>query len=71
MFKATEKMFLNVLFSGIIVEIHIYCEDDIIYYWTDNSSSTTSYLMSPRTGVRYNEFKDNLRKTHPLLMELL
>lgn len=71
MFKATEKMFLNVLFSGIVVEIHIYCEDDIIYYWTDSSSSTISYLMSPRTGVRYNEFKDNLKKTHPLLMELV
>lgn len=75
MFRANEKTFLKILFSEKDVEVHVYCEDDIVYYWKGlnggDGNSIACYIMSPKTGIKYNKFVEDIKNSCPLLLELI
>lgn len=63
------------LLSGRSIEIHIYCEDNVVYMWESYDKLTDemeySYLMSPATAHNYENFKKTIEKELPLLLELV
>jgi hypothetical protein len=75
MYRVSEEMFFKMLLSGRSVEIHIYCEDNIVYIWESCDKLTDemeySYLMSPATARDYEDFKKKIQKELPLLVELV
>jgi hypothetical protein len=75
MYRANEKMFFKMLLSGRNIEIHIYCEDNMVYMWESYDKLTDkmeySYLMSPATAQVYEDFKKQVQKELPLLIELV
>jgi hypothetical protein len=75
MFRVTPELFMNLLLSGKKVEIHIYCEDNIVYSWESYNSEHDevefSYLVSPQTAKQYDDFIENLKNNCPLLLELV
>jgi len=74
MVRACPKIFFKMLISGDNVETHIYCENDIVYYWNSYNAQTDDfdfcYLVSPKTAKDYENYLKKLEKECPLLMEL-
>jgi hypothetical protein len=75
MYKVSEELFFKMLTSNKRIEIHNYCEDDIVYFWESFNPSIDdveySYLVSPKTEKEYREYVEKIKKERPLLLELL
>jgi hypothetical protein len=70
MFEATTENFIQVYFSGLIVQAQPYLMDGWIGEWWDRRNNTNIFLMSPATCHKYLKFTEEFEKNKPLLMEL-
>lgn len=75
MFKATEETFIKMLTSGKVVEVYVYCEPNIVYFWKGINKETgiieECYLVCPEIASKYKKFVEALKKECPLLLELV